>query len=39
MRRLHHFDVVVALENLLPDDLQLQFRQANSNAAMDAEAE
>ncbi len=39
MRLLDHFDVVEPLENLFLDDLQLQFRQANSDAAMDAETE
>src|SRR5262245_6964721 len=39
MGLLHHLDGVVALQDLLPDDSELQFRQAEAHAAVDAEAE
>ena len=39
MRLFHHLDAVVALEDLLPDDFQLQLRKAQAHAAVDAEAE
>src|SRR5579871_4943561 len=36
---VHHLNLVKSLEDLLPDDLQLQLRQPHANAAVDAETE
>ena len=39
LRLADHLNVVEALEDFFPDDLQLQLGQPDADAAMDAEAE
>src|SRR5262249_8225867 len=36
---VHQLDIVEPLQDLLPDDLQLQFREPQAHAAVNAEAE
>src|SRR6516225_11717933 len=37
--RPHHLNIVEALEDLFPDDLELQLGEADADAAVDAKAE
>src|SRR5262249_35867560 len=39
LRLIDHLDLVETLEDLLPDDLQLQLGEPHADAAVDAEAE